>query len=291
MTEVAELDGGLAQSGRASNYAEAVETYLSGIIAAHRAAHDELPRSLDEAVRVAEAAPAPRGFRAALERSAEHGLALIAEVKRRSPSLGALVPSLDPAVLSSAYAAGGAACCSVLTDEVFFGGSAEDLSIVRHSVDLPLLRKDFTVDPIDVADARAMGADAVLLIAAVLGDAELAACLELSRHLGLDALVEVHDERELERALNLGADLVGVNQRDLVTFAVDQERALRLAASMPSSVFAVAESGIRGPRDAAALAAAGFSAILVGELLVKSANPEALASTLVGYDINRGNRA
>jgi indole-3-glycerol phosphate synthase len=265
-----------------------VETYLSGIIAAHTAHHAANPRDLDEAVRHAEAGPAPRGFRAALERASAEGLALIAEVKRRSPSLGALVESLDPAALARAYAAGGAACCSVLTDAAFFGGSPADLAMVRRTVDLPILRKDFTVDPLDVADARAMGADAVLLIAAVLSDAALVQCLELARHLELDALVEVHDERELDRALAVGADLIGVNQRDLVTFAVDQERAVRLAASMPPSVFAVAESGIRGPQDAAALAEAGFSAILVGELLVKSADPEALASTLIGYDIRRG---
>ena len=265
-----------------------METYHSGIVAAHKADHAATPRDLNDAIRRAEAGPRPRGFRAALERSATEGLALIAEVKRRSPSLGALVGSLDPASLATSYAAGGAACCSVLTDEAFFGGTAEDLAAVRGSVDLPILRKDFTVDPIDVADARAMGADAVLLIAAVLSDGELARCLELASHLALDALVEVHDEAELDRALNLGADLIGVNQRDLVTFAVDQERAVRLAASMPPSVFSVAESGIRGPADAAALASAGFSAILVGELLVKSADPQALASTLIGYDIGRG---
>lgn len=262
-----------------------METYLSGIVAAHRAHHAANPRSLDAAVEAAKRGPTPRGFRAAIERRASEGLALIAEVKRRSPSLGPLVEHLDPAALVTAYRDGGATCCSVLTDEAFFGGSAADLQLVRSTVDLPVLRKDFTVDPIDVADARAMGADAVLLIAAVLDDVELAACLQLAIELDLDALVEVHDDRELDRALTAGATFIGVNQRDLVTFAVDRDRALAMAASFPAGVCAVAESGIAGPDDAEALAGAGYQAILVGELLVKASDRASTAASLTQFPV------
>ena len=154
---------------------------------------------------------------------------MIAEVKRRSPSKGDLAAGLDPAAGRPAYAGGGAACLSVLTDGQWFGGSAEDLRQARAAVvDLPVLRKDFTVDPRDVARARIMGADAVLLIAAALDDPELADFHAIAGELGLDVLVEVHDEAELERAMAIGADLIGVNQRDLVTFEVDTDRAVRV---------------------------------------------------------------
>ena len=162
---------------------------------------------------------------------------------------------------------------SVLTDVEFFGGSADDLRTARGACSLPVLRKDFTVDPRDVCDARIMGADCVLLIAAVLDDAELRSMVALARELGIDALVEIHDEPELERAIAAGSDLIGVNQRDLVTFAVDTERAVRMAPQMPAGVVRVAESGIAGADDAAVLAAAGYHAVLVGEHLVTSADP------------------
>jgi indole-3-glycerol phosphate synthase len=204
----------------------------------------------------------------------------VAEVKRRSPSKGALAPELDPAGLASAYAAGGAACLSVLTDRDFFGGSADDLAVARAACDLPVLRKDFTVSPRDVADARLMGADAVLLIAAALDADELAELHALAERLGLDALVEVHDERELAVAVDVGAALIGVNQRDLVTFEVDTDRAVRLAGHMPSQVVAVAESGIRGPADARRLAEAGYHAVLVGESLVTATDPAAAVHAL-----------
>jgi indole-3-glycerol phosphate synthase len=168
----------------------------------------------------------------------------------------------------------------VLTDREFFGGSPTDLQAARAAVDVPVLRKDFTVSPADVCDARAMGADCVLLIAAVLDDAELADFHAVAVELGLDALVEAHDEAEVERALAVGADLVGVNQRDLVTFEVDTGRAARVARTMPSSVVRVAESGIRGADDARALAAAGFDAVLVGESLVTSGDPAAAVAAL-----------
>lgn len=254
-------------------------TYLDRILEAHRsaAAADDrpIPRLADDAA----AAPPPRGFRQAL---AGGELALICEVKRRSPSKGDLAPDLDPAALARAYEAGGAACLSVLTDEAFFGGSAADLVAAREACSLPVLRKDFTVSERDVYDARAMGADAVLLIAAALDDAELAAFRALASELGLDTLVEVHDEPEVERALVVGADLIGVNQRDLVTFEVDTERAVRLAPRIPDGVVRVAESGIAGPDDARRLRDAGYDALLVGEWLVTSPDPAAAVAALRG---------
>jgi indole-3-glycerol phosphate synthase len=198
---------------------------------------------------------------------------VIAEVKRRSPSKGDLLPDLDPADLAVRYQAGGASCLSVLTDERWFGGSPADLAASRAAVGLPVLRKDFTVDPRDVCDARTMGADCVLLIAAALDDAELADLHALAVEVGIDALVEVHDEAEVDRALAVGARLVGVNQRDLVTFEVDTDRAVRVVPHIPSGVVRVAESGIRDRDDAARLADAGYDAVLVGESLVTSGDP------------------
>jgi indole-3-glycerol phosphate synthase len=246
-------------------------TYLDRIVAAHReaAAHDA--RAIEPVLAAARAAPSPRPFTDALRRGPE--LAVIAEVKRRSPSKGSLRANLDPAALAKEYAAGGAACLSVLTDEAWFGGSAADLGAARAAVDLPVLRKDFTVAALDVADARVMGADAVLLIVAVLDDAELADLHARASELDLDVLVEVHDEAEVDRALAIGAALIGVNQRDLVTFEVDPDRAARMAARIPAGVVRVAESGVAGADDARLLASAGYDAVLVGEHLVRSSEP------------------
>jgi indole-3-glycerol phosphate synthase len=225
--------------------------------------------------------PVPRGFRAALEKVAGEGdVAVIAEVKRASPSKGLLAPDLDPAELAGRYERGGAACLSVLTDVEFFQGSPEDLVAARAACSLPVLRKDFTVDPRDVCDARLMGADCVLLIAAALDQEELVSFLALARDIGLDALVEIHDEAELDRAVAAGADLVGVNQRDLVTFRVDTARAVRMAPQMPAGVVRVAESGITGPVDAAVLAEAGYHAVLVGEHLVTAGDAVAVVAAL-----------
>jgi indole-3-glycerol phosphate synthase len=168
------------------------------------------------------------------------------------------------------YQQGGAACLSVLTDTEHFGGSESDLRSARAGCDLPVLRKDFTVDARDVCDARIMGADCVLLIAAALSSSELADFLDLARHVDIDALVEVHDERELGVAVDAGATLVGVNQRDLVTFEVDHARAVRMASLIPNHCVKVAESGVRGRNDAVALREAGYHAVLVGEHLVTS---------------------
>jgi indole-3-glycerol phosphate synthase len=237
-------------------------------------------RRLDALVADARLMAPPRGFARAL--SSTPTLSVIAEVKRRSPSRGALNVELDPAAVASAYAAGGAACLSVLTDAEFFGGSVEDLDQARTATALPVLRKDFTVSPHDVADARLMGADAVLLIAAALDELELVELHALGTDLGLDVLVEVHDEPELEIALQSGATLVGVNQRDLVTFQVDHERAARMAAAIPATVTKVAESGVRDRDDAERLADAGYDAILVGETLVTSADPAQALRDLLG---------
>jgi indole-3-glycerol phosphate synthase len=247
-----------------------VATYLDEIVAAHRAAARADDRPVEGLLEAARAAAPTRPFRDALRAP---GLSVIAEIKRRSPSKGDLAPGLDPAVLAKEYEAGGAACLSVLTDADHFGGAPADLAAARAAVGIPALRKDFTVSEADVCDARIMGADAVLLIVAALDDAELSAFRSLAVELGLAALVEVHDEDELGRALAAGAELVGVNQRDLRTFSVDRDRAASLAPRMPEDVVKVAESGVRDGRDAAALAQAGYDAVLVGESLVTAGDP------------------
>lgn len=253
-------------------------TYLDRILEWHRARAAADHRDPAEVVEAARATPPARGFAAALR--GQPLLAVISEVKRRSPSKGALNADLDPAALARAYAAGGASALSVLTDEPHFGGSVADLQAARGACELPVLRKDFTVSRLDVCDAKLMGADCVLLIVAALSDDELAAFHALALDLGLDALVEIHDEAELARALAVGARLVGVNQRDLVTFEVDHERACRVGASIPDDVVKVAESGVRGPQDARSLRAAGYDAVLVGESLVTAADPEAALRAL-----------
>ncbi|MEM9040414.1 MAG: indole-3-glycerol phosphate synthase TrpC [Actinomycetota bacterium] len=248
-------------------------TYLDAILDAHRARAASDDRSVGSLLEEARSVPPARGFRSALRR--QDGLGVIAEVKRRSPSKGDLFADLDPARLAGQYAGGGATCLSVLTDRDHFGGSPDDLAAARAAVDLPVLRKDFTVAPIDVVDARLMGADCVLLIAAALDRAELADLHALAVDVGLDVLVEIHDETELGHALDAGADLVGVNQRDLVTFEVDHDRAVRMASVIPDDAVKVAESGVRGRDDARSLRAAGYDAVLVGETLVTSGDPTA----------------
>ncbi len=220
----------------------------------------------------------PRGFRRALERSAP---AVIAEIKRASPSRGAIAPRADPADIARRYEAAGAAALSVLTDAVYFQGCLSHLQAARAAVPLPVLRKDFTLDRYHLRQAAAYGADAILLIVAILSQRELAELLAEARSLGLDALVEVHDREELHRALDAGADLVGVNNRNLKTFEVTLETSLRLAPAIPATVLAVSESGIRRPEDVARLAAAGFRAFLVGESLMSQPDPGAALQTLL----------
>lgn len=256
-------------------------TYLDSIVAAHRAAaaHADANASRRDRLEAAvDAAPPVRDFAGALRR--DH-LAVIAEIKRRSPSKGDLRPGLVAADLAEAYATGGAACLSVLTDAEFFGGSVADLQQARAAVTVPVLRKDFTVCAADVLEARAMGADAVLLIVAALDQAELIAFRELADQVGLAALVEVHDGEELARALDAGAAVVGVNQRNLRTFDVDRDLAVALAESIPDHVVKVAESGVRGGPDARRLRAAGYDAVLVGEALVTAVQPATAVKELV----------
>lgn len=258
--------------------------YLSDIVAAHRRSAEADGRDADELLAQALASPRPAPFGAAL-RGEPQGLAVIAEVKRRSPSKGPLAPDLDPGDVAAAYARGGAACLSVLTDQEFFGARPDDLAAAKRAAGVPVLRKDFTVCAADVCETRRMGADAVLLIVAALSDDELAELHSLAVRLDIDALVEVHDEDELERALAIGAQIVGVNQRDLFTFDVDPGRAARLAPRIPPDVVAVAESGIRGPDDARRLAAAGYDAVLVGETAVTAADRSEAVRALVGHRV------
>jgi indole-3-glycerol phosphate synthase len=246
-------------------------TYLDRIIERHRDRASGDTRSLDDLVAEAASMPVTRGFRRAL--ATADRMAVIAEIKRRSPSKGDLDASLDPGALARTYERGGASCLSVLTDDEFFGGSPADLRAARDACSLPVLRKDFTVSALDVVDARLMGADCLLLIVAALEAGELADLHHLAIDVGLDVLVEIHDEPELEVALDAGATLIGVNQRDLTTFEVDHERAVRMAAVIPDRIVKVAESGVRGGDDARALRDAGYRAILVGESLVTADDP------------------
>ena len=249
-----------------------------------RRKRDEVQRSQAalplQAVQAAAAqADGPREFAAALRRP---GVSLIAEVKRASPSKGPLRPDLDAVALARAYAQGGAAALSVLTDGHFFQGSLEDLRAVRHSVGLPVLRKDFTIDPYQVYEARAAGADAILLIVAALDDQALHSLHRLAVELGLAALVEVHSEAELARALKLGPAIIGVNNRDLQTFEVSLDTTARLRPLVPAGVALVAESGVHSRSDVARLEALGVDAILVGESLVRAPHPGAKIQELMG---------
>lgn len=255
-------------------------TYLDAILDVHRQRAASDRRSLDVLIDEAKAMDVCRGFSAALQSTV--GLGVISEIKRRSPSKGDLNVGLDPATWAQAYEQGGATCLSVLTDVEHFGGSPADLAAARSATSLPVIRKDFTVSAADVVDARLMGADAVLLIVAALDDAELLDFHSLANEIGLDALVETHDEGEVERAMTVGATLVGVNQRDLVTFKVDTARAVRVGATLPEHAIRVAESGVEGPADAAVLRDAGYHAVLVGEALVRSGDPTAAVAALRG---------
>jgi indole-3-glycerol phosphate synthase len=229
--------------------------------------------------------PPPRDFAAALQTS---GLSVIAEIKRRSPAKGNLRLDLDPVALARCYESAGASALSVLTDERYFRGSDADLQAARAAVTLPILRKDFTIDPYQVYEARALGADAVLLIVRALDDNLLVELLALADSLGLFALVEVHDEPELRRAVAAGARLLGVNNRNLDTLTVDPETSLRLRSLIPPDTTAVAESGIGDPALAARLHTADYDAILVGEALVTADDPAALLAALRGTPTPEG---
>ena len=234
--------------------------------------------SLDELKDRAAAVPAALDGAAALRGP---GVAVIAEVKRSSPSKGALAAIADPAALAADYEAGGASVISVLTEKRRFGGSLDDLDAVRARVEVPLLRKDFVVSSYQLWEGRAHGADLSLLIVAALEQEALISLIERSESLGMTPLVEVHDEAELERALAAGAKVVGVNARDLKTLEVDRTVFSRLAPLIPDGVVKVAESGVRGPHDLLAYAAAGADAVLVGEGVVTGGNPRQAVAELV----------
>ena len=252
---------------------------LSEIIAGVRRDLPALRQRADE-VRAAAVRQEPaRDFAAALSTS---GLSVIAEVKRASPSRGPIAPQLDPPALAAAYSAGGASAISVLTEPRHFLGSLDDLSLARAVVDVPVLRKDFILDRVQIWEARAAGADALLLIVAALDDRLLADLIREAHLAGLQALVEVHDEVEVDRALAAGARIVGVNNRDLTTFDVNLSTAEELAVKLVGRAVTVAESGIWTAGDAQRMRAAGYDAVLVGESLVRAADPGALLAGLRG---------
>lgn len=255
-------------------------TYLDAILARHREAAASDARPIEPLLDRARSMPPTRGFRSAL--AGRDRLGVIAEIKRRSPSKGDLNIGLDPAQMAATYERGGAACLSVLTDVEHFGGSVDDLRSARAACSVPVIRKDFTVSERDVLDARLMGADCVLLIAAALERPEVVAFHALAVEVGLDVLVEIHDQHELDVALAAEATLIGVNQRDLVTFEVDHERAARMAGVIPGHVVKVAESGVRDQADARSLRSAGYDAVLVGETLVTSGDAASTLALLTG---------
>lgn len=246
--------------------------YLDEILAQHREVASRDTRSLSGLIEATRAISNSRGFAKRLIEDSKNALAVIAEIKRRSPSRGLLSHDLDPKVVAEQYKNAGASCISVLTDSDFFGGSVDDLKSARGAVDLPVLRKDFTVSLNDICDAKLMNADCILLIVAALNKDELSEFHKFASELGLDVLVEIHDEPELDLALEIGAKMIGVNQRNLKTFEVDQQRAVRIAKEIPSNVVRVAESGVRTRDDALQLRDAGYHAVLVGESLVTSKN-------------------
>ena len=258
-------------------------TVLDRIVAATRARVAESRRTADlrELQRRAEA-HVPRGFRAALAAKGRDGIAVIAELKKASPSKGLIRASFDPVELARELEAAGAACLSVLTDEEFFQGSLENLGKASAAVAIPCLRKDFIVEEFQLIEARANSADAILLIVAALTQTELETLARGARSRGLDVLGEVHDREELQRALDAGCDLIGVNTRDLRTFHVDLKTALDLAAEFPADVVRVAESGIHTFEDVSRLRAAGYQAFLVGESLMRAERPGEALRELMG---------
>lgn len=261
---------------------------LDRIVAEKRSALPALRERREALVAGAREAPAPRPLFGMLHGGAE--VRVIAEHKRRSPSAGWIREGSDVGETVAAYARAGAAAASVLTDGPHFGGALEDLAAARAAADVPLLRKDFLVDPVQVLESRAAGADAVLLIVRILDDATLAELLGAAGDHGMDALVEAHDAREVERALAAGACIIGINSRDLSTFRTDLAVAEALAAEVPADRALVGESGIHGPEDVDRLGRVGVDAILVGESLMRAQDPAAALARLVGRPRDPGAR-
>ncbi len=261
------------------------------VILAHKrreVARRKASAPLDRLRRLARLRADPLDFAQALRRSPARP-ALIAEIKRASPSAGLLTSAFDPLRLAQAYAASGAAAVSVLTDERFFGGDLEHLSLLRAAFpDLPLLRKDFILDAYQLYESRAAGADAVLLIAAALSPGQLRDLYRRALDLGLTPLVEVHSEPEVETALACGAQVMGVNHRDLQDFSLDMDRTVRLRPLIPQEVLVVAESGIRTAAEMARMEAAGADAVLVGEALMRAEDPGAAVRELIGRSVDEG---
>jgi len=253
---------------------------LSRIVATKEAEVRDVRRRVEELRARASDRPEPRGFARALDGST---VGVISEVKRRSPGAGEIRPRLDPADLASAYEGAGAAALSVLTDAEYFGGSLDDLEAARAAVSLPALRKDFTIDEAQVVEARAHGADAVLLIVRILDDVRLRELREAAEALGMDVLVEVHDADELRRARESCARIIGINYRDLSTFTTDLAVSERLVADLPSDVITVSESGIRSGDEVARLGRASIHAVLVGETLLRADDPASAVRSLAGH--------
>ncbi|MFB3915767.1 MAG: indole-3-glycerol phosphate synthase TrpC [Terriglobales bacterium] len=260
-----------------------MQVTLNEIVAATRLQVEQRKREVSVRQLEAQAGKhVPRGFRAALERKARSGIAVIAEIKKASPSRGVIRSTVHVAHIAQSYERHGAAALSVLTEEQFFLGSLANLVEASAATQLPCLRKDFIVEEYQLIEALAHRADAVLLIASLLEFEELAALHRRARNLGLDVLCEVHDGAELKRALAVPAQIIGVNNRDLRTFEVDLNTAVRLAAQIPPGVLKVAESGIRTGEDISRLRAAGYQAFLVGESLMKANDPGAALGELLG---------
>ncbi len=260
-----------------SDILDKIAAYKRVDVAARKAA-----RSWAEVEQAALSASAPRGFRRALEQAHAPGrLALVAEIKKASPSKGLIRADFDPPALARAYARGGAACLSVLTDAPSFQGHDDYLAAARDAVALPCIRKDFLVDPWQVAESRALGADCILVILSMIDDSLAAELLAEARRFGMDALVETHDEAEMARAVRLGATLVGVNNRSLRTFEVDLANTERLAEAAPADALLVTESGIFTPADVTRLERSGAKAMLVGESLMRQTDVETATRALL----------
>lgn len=258
---------------------QAVPDVLARIVEHKRA---ELAACVALRERVEAAAEARRGERRGFfEALSAKRPSIIAEAKKASPSKGLLAPGYDPRRIAKTYAEGGASCLSVLTDEAFFQGSLADLAAAREECELPVLRKDFTIDEFHVVEAAAHGADAILLIAAILETAEMIRFREMAESYGMAALVEVHDEQELLKAIDCGASIIGVNNRNLHDFSVTLDTSLRLAELIPEPVLRVSESGIHGPEDVRRLVDAGYQSFLVGEHLMRSEDPAGALRALI----------